>query len=45
MRLYKMPINVHKESGFSIKLIKWDEYDYVFNIKAFGRDFSIGVVK
>lgn len=45
MKLYKMPVNVHNESGFSIKLIKWDEYNYVLNIKAFGRDFSIGIDK
>lgn len=43
MKLHKMPINVHNERGFSIKVLEWDEYDYIFNIKAFGRDFSIGI--
>lgn len=45
MKLHRMPINVHDEFGFSIKFMKWDEYDYIFNIKAFGRDFSIGIDK
>jgi hypothetical protein len=45
MTIERQEVHFHDERGFSIKLLKWDEYDYMFNIKAFGRDFGWGINK
>lgn len=45
MKLRILPVEFHDERGFSLKLLPWDEYDYVLNLKAFGRDFGIGIDK
>ena len=45
MKIIKEPIFFHNERGFSIKLMKWDMSDYMFNIKAFGRDFGWRIYK
>lgn len=45
MKIERLEVRRHNERGFSIKLFPWDEHDYLFNIKAFGRDFSWGINK
>ena len=48
MKLHLLPIEFHNERGFSIKLFKnweFEDYQYLFNIQAFGRDFGIGIDK
>lgn len=39
-------VHRHGEHGFRVDLFKeWDDYDYLFNIKAFGRDYGWGIYK
>lgn len=45
MKIKRQKVFYHGERGFSIKLLEWDEYDYMFNIQAFGRDFGWGINK
>jgi hypothetical protein len=45
MKIIKEETLTHNERGFSIKLLEWDVSDYLFNIKAFGKDFSWRIYK
>ena len=45
MKIIREPIFFHNERGFSVKLMEWDMSDYMFNIKAFGRDFGWRIYK
>ena len=48
MKITRLDVHFHNERGFSIKLFKhweFEEHQYLFNIKAFGRDFGWGIDK